>query len=89
MTRRQKDPLRLLEAHEREYMKKLSRARSAPQEQVIRARVLLAVSEGMGYAAAARSVGRKSGDAVSNLVSRFNQEGLAARGCSGNGKKSS
>jgi hypothetical protein len=78
MTRRQKDPLRPLEAHEREYMKKLSRARRAPLEQVHRARILLAVSEGMGYAAAAQSVGRKSGDAVSNLVSRFNQAGLAA-----------
>jgi len=78
MTRRQKDPLRPLEAHERGYMERLSRARSAPLEQVIRARMLLAVGEGMGYGAAARSVGRKSGDAVSNLVSRFNQEGLAA-----------
>ena len=78
MTRRQKDPLRPLEAHERKYMKKLSRARSAPLEQVDRARILLAVSEGMGYAAAAQSVGRESGDAVSNLVNRFNQEGLAA-----------
>lgn len=78
MTRRQKDPLRPVAAYEREYMKKLSRARSAPLEQVYRARILLAVSEGMGYAAAAQSVGRKSGDAVSNLVSRFNQEGLAA-----------
>jgi transposase len=78
MTRRQKDPLRPLEAHEREYMERLSRARSAPLEQVIRAKLLLVVADRMGYEAAARSVGRKSGDAVSNLVSRFNQEGLAA-----------
>jgi len=78
MTRRQKDPLRPLEAHEREYMERLSRARSAPVEQVIRGKILLTVADGRGYGAAARSVGRKSGDAVSNLVRRFNQEGLAA-----------
>jgi transposase len=32
----------------------------------------------MGYEEAARTVGRKSGDAVSQLVSRFNQEGVVA-----------
>jgi transposase len=78
MTRRQKDPLRQLEAKEQEYMEELSRARSAPIDQVFRAKILLAVSRGMGYEEAARSVGRKSGDAVSQLVSRFNKEGVAA-----------
>ncbi|MCP4209357.1 MAG: helix-turn-helix domain-containing protein [Shimia sp.] len=78
MTRRKKDPLRPLEENERDHMERLSRARSAPSEQVIRARILLGVATGMGYEEAARTVGRKSGDAVSNLVSRFNQEGLAA-----------
>jgi len=78
MTRRQKDPLRLLTAKERDYMESLSRARSAALEQVFRAKILLGVSRGMGYEEAARSVGRKSGDAVSHLVSRFNREGLTA-----------
>lgn len=78
MTRRQKDPLRPLEENESDYMESLSRARSAPLEQVLRAKILLGVSAGMGYEEAARSVGRKSGDAVSQLVSRFNQEGLRA-----------
>jgi hypothetical protein len=32
----------------------------------------------MSYTAAAKAVGRRSGDAVSHLVSRFNREGLAA-----------
>jgi len=78
MTRRQKDPLRPLTAKECDYMESVSRARSAPLEQVLRAKILLGVSRGMGYAAAARSVGRKSGDAVSHLVNRFNREGLTA-----------
>jgi len=78
MTRRQKDPLRPFEEGERSYLEQVSRARSAPVEEVIRARILLAVADGMGYEQAARSVGRKSGDAVSHLVSRFNQEGIAA-----------
>jgi transposase len=78
MTRRQKDPLRQLEEAEWGYMESLSRSRSAPAEQVIRARILLAVAEGMGYGQAARSVGRKSGDAVSTLVGRFNREGVTA-----------
>jgi transposase len=36
------------------------------------------VAEGAGYQTAARTAGRKSGDAVSHLVARFNREGLAA-----------
>jgi transposase len=78
MTRHPKDPLRRLTVQEREYMENLSRARSAPLEQALRAKILLGVSQGMGYEEAARSVGRKSGDAVSHLVSRFNREGLIA-----------
>jgi hypothetical protein len=67
MTRRPQDPLRSGEAHEREYRERLSRARSAPVEQVIRAKILLGVADGRGYEGAARSVGRKSGEAASNL----------------------
>ena len=78
MTRCQKAPLRPLEEKEREYLEELSRARSASIDQVLRAKILLGVSKGMGYEAAARAVGRKSGDAVSQLVKRFNQEGVAA-----------
>jgi transposase len=78
MTRCQKAPLRPLEEKEREYLEDLSRARSAWLDQVLRAKILLGVSQGMGYEEAARSVGRKSGDAVSQLVSRFNQEGVTA-----------
>ena len=38
----------------------------------------LAVADGRSYTAAAKAAGRRSGDAVSDLVSRFNREGMAA-----------
>jgi transposase len=40
--------------------------------------MLLAVARGDDYQAAARAAGRRSGDAVSHLVARFNADGLAA-----------
>ena len=39
--------------------------------------MLLAVAAGDDYQQAARAAGRRSGDAVSHLVARFNAEGLA------------
>lgn len=78
MSRRKSEPLRTLRQEEREELERISRERSAPAEWVIRATVLLRVSDGMGYQAAAESVGRRDGDRVSALVKRFNQEGLAA-----------
>ncbi len=78
MTRRRKDPLRELTPDEKADLESISRARSAPAEAVTRAKILLGVASGMDYQQAARSAGRKSGDAVSALVSRFNQEGLEA-----------
>jgi transposase len=78
MSRRQKDPLRALSDAERSYLEQLSRAQSAPAAQVVRAKLLLAVADGQSYTEAAHSVGRRSNDAVSHLVSRFNQEGLTA-----------
>jgi transposase len=78
MTRRQKEPLRPLTAEERAALEQLSRASSEPASHVARARLVLAVAAGQSYTAAARGVGRRSGDAVAQLVARFNQEGLAA-----------
>jgi len=78
MTRRQKDPLRPLTDEERKVLEQLSRAQSEPASHVARAKALLAVATGQSYTAAAWSAGRRSGDAVSQLVSRFNREGLAA-----------
>lgn len=78
MTRRQKDPLRPFSSEEREVLEHLSRSSREPAVHVIRAQLLLSVATGKSYTAAAQSVGRRSGDAVSSLVSRFNQVGLAA-----------
>lgn len=78
MTRRQKAPLRPLMEQERQILEQLGRARREPAIHVIRAQLLLAVADGYSYTDAAHSVGRRSGDAVSKLVSRFNEEGIAA-----------
>lgn len=78
MTRRQKDPLRSLTEEEQKVLVQISRAQSEPASHVARAKAILAVADGKSYTAAAQAAGRRSNDAVSQLVSRFNQEGLAA-----------
>lgn len=78
MSRRKKDPLRSLTDDERRTLERVSRAQSVPAAHVTRAKLLLAVDDGLSYLEAAHSVGRRSNDAVSHLVSRFNQDGLAA-----------
>jgi transposase len=78
MSRRKKDPLRPLTDAEHRALTLLSRSQAAPAVQVARAAMLLSVAVGDDYQQAARSAGRRSGDAVSHLVARFNVEGLAA-----------
>jgi hypothetical protein len=78
MTRRQKDPLRPLTPQERTDLERLSRALNEPASHVARAKAVLAVAAGQTYTAAARAAGRRSGDAVAQLVARFNQVGLPA-----------
>jgi len=78
VTRRQKDPLRSLSEEEWHVLEQVSRAHSEPASHVARAKALLAVADGHSYSEAAKLAGRRSGDAVSELVSRFNTEGLAA-----------
>jgi transposase len=78
MSRRKKDPLRQLTGQEEQELAQISRSQVAPAVEIIRAKILLAVARGDDYQAAARSVGRRSGDAVSHLVARFNAEGIAA-----------
>ena len=78
MSRRQKDPLRPLTDAERRALTQLSRSQAAPAVQVARATMILAVAGGDDYQQAARAAGRRSGDAISHLVARFNAEGLAA-----------
>lgn len=78
MTRQQKDPLRKISDEERKWLKEISRSQSEPASHVARAKQILSVADGNTYTEAARKSGRKSNDAVSNLVSRFNKEGLQA-----------
>ena len=68
MTRRKKDPLRPLTDEEREVLEQISRAQSEPASHVARAKALLAVADGQSYTAAAGAAGRRSGDAVSQIV---------------------
>jgi len=77
-SRRKKDPLRELTACEQQKLGQLSPSHSAPEVQVTRAKILLAVADGADYQDAAQAVGRRSLEAVSNLVARFDQEGLQA-----------
>jgi hypothetical protein len=78
MSGRKKDPLRELTEPERQELTRISRSQAAPAVEVTRAKILLAVAHGDDYQTAARAVGRRSGDADSQLVARFNIEGLAA-----------
>src|SRR5262245_24957611 len=78
MTRRQNDPLRPLTEEERSVLEQISRARSEPASHVERAKLLLTVAAGASYTAAAQAVGRRSNDAVADLVTRFNREGISA-----------
>ncbi len=75
MTRRQKDPLRPLTAEERQLLQQISRAQAEPASHVERAKLLLAVADGASYTQAAHARGRRSNDAVSHLVARFNRAG--------------
>ena len=76
MTRRKKDPLRTLTEEEQNWLERISRSHSEPAAHVARAKEILAVADGSSYTKAAQKAGRKSGDAVSHLVGRFNEEGM-------------
>jgi transposase len=78
MSRRQKHPLRALTDDEHSWLRKIARSKREPASHVARAKQLLAVADGHSYTAAAKASGRKSGDAVAQLVARFNREGLQA-----------
>ena len=78
MTRRQTDPLRPLTDDERNWLVRVARSQTEPAAHVARAKALLAIVDGESYTDAAKAAGRRSGEAVSRLVSRFNREGIAA-----------
>ena len=74
MSRRKKDPLRPITDAEHSALTQFSRSQVVPAVQVSLAMMLLAVAAGENY----HQAGRRSGDAVSHLVARFNVEGLDA-----------
>jgi molybdenum-dependent DNA-binding transcriptional regulator ModE len=78
MGRPPKEPLREITAEERSILERIARASSERADRVSRARMLLSVAEGGTFTGAARSVGRRSNDAVAELVKRFNREGIPA-----------
>ena len=78
MSRRKVNPLRPLSDQEWEALRRLSRSGAEAAETVARAKEVLAVAEGCAYTEAARRAGRRSGEAVSRLVGRFNAHGLEA-----------
>ena len=78
MARRQKDPLREITDDARRWLTRIARSTNEPATHVARAKQLLAVADGFSYSQAALSSGRKSGDAVAKLVSKFNALGVSA-----------
>ncbi|MEJ7699156.1 MAG: helix-turn-helix domain-containing protein [Pyrinomonadaceae bacterium] len=78
MSRRQKQPLRQLSEEEHQWLRRVARSISEPSGHVVRAKQLLVVAAGASYTEAARATGRKSNDAVAQLVARFNREGFKA-----------
>lgn len=78
MTHPNREPLRVVTTEEREMLKQVARSRSEAAEVVARAKSLLVVADGAGFAEGARASGRKSGYGVAKLVKRFNRAGLKA-----------
>ncbi|RJG03296.1 helix-turn-helix domain-containing protein [Noviherbaspirillum sedimenti] len=85
MSRIQKNPLRTMTEQEQQVLEQLVHSRSERNDVVTWARELLAVASDQTYEQAAAAAGRRSGEAVSHLVARFNQKGLAALAPHGSG----
>jgi hypothetical protein len=62
---------------ERVALEHLARAFSERIDRAIRAKLLLAVTDGASFTAADHPVGRRNGDTVARLVAHFNRERLA------------
>lgn len=71
-------PLRALTAEEERTLQGIAKATSERVDVVRRAQAILAVHAGHPYTQAAHATGYQSGDSVSQLVARFNQQGLAS-----------
>lgn len=71
-------PLRAMTQEEEQTLQRVVKASSERVDVVKRAKALLTVQAGKPYTQAAQEAGYKSGDSVSQVVERFNQQGLAA-----------
>jgi hypothetical protein len=78
MSRPPKHPLRPLTQDERTQLEALAHSRSAPADQLVRAKEILAVASGADFTHAASEAGRHRYQAVAELVLRFNREGMSA-----------
>src|SRR5437588_5551422 len=83
MSKVPKDPLRELTQQEGHVLEKLVKSTSERVDVVKRAKAILSVRSGKSFTEAAKEAGYKSNDAVSQLVSRFNQRGISALGIAG------
>ena len=78
MSSEQKHPLRTLMPQEEQELQRVAKATSERVDMVRRAKGLLAVRAGQSFINATREAGYKSGDSISQLVERFNEQGLGA-----------
>jgi len=78
MARPQKEPLRTLTDTEQLQLQALARSRSAPADRIARAKAILAVDRGATFGQAATEAGRHRYQSVSDLILRFNGEGMNA-----------
>lgn len=84
----QKYPLRSLTEKEKRALSQITKASSERVDTVRRAKAVLAVNAGQPFTVAARLSGFHSADSVSQLIQRFNQQGLAALSiAAGRGRK--
>ena len=88
MATMQQECLRPLTIAEQRELKAIVKASSERVDRVTRATALVAVAGGQSFSAAARAAGYRSPQAVTYLVRRFNQVGLAAlRIAAGRGRR--
>ena len=88
MATMQRERLRPLTLAELRDLRTRTKASSERLDRVRRARAVLAVVDGRAFGEAAQMAGLRSGTTVSNLVRRFNREGVAAlRIAAGRGRR--
>ncbi len=78
MSRYRKNPLRDLTEQELSALEHVAKSGSERADVVARTKEILEVASGCTYIASAAAAGRRSGQAVSQLVACFNRDGLAA-----------